>query len=124
MSPQEIQNQQLYHDRTVQDWHRNSFPSDWWAIDLDLVGVCNKCRESLYFIESTTNPNKATSILKRLAQKSGTTALIVYHSNGLIMRGKVVFPDMLPLKSEEEISDYLRSVRDDHRCTVNLGLGL
>lgn len=32
-----IRNQALYHDRTVQDWHRETFPSDYWAIDLDLI---------------------------------------------------------------------------------------
>jgi hypothetical protein len=85
-----IRNQALYHDRTVQDWHRETFPSDYWAIDLDLVGVYKHCKQSLYAIESTTNPNKPLSILSALAAKLGIPGLMILHSNGAIVYAQVV----------------------------------
>jgi len=88
--PLEIRNWALYHDRTVQDWHRESFPPDYWAIDLDLLGVCKFCKDPLYAIESTTNPNKPLSILSALATKLGIPGLMILHSNGAIVYAQIV----------------------------------
>lgn len=90
--PLEIQNQALYADRTVQDWHRREMPRDHDAIDLDLMGVCHRgyCREPLYFIEATTNPDKPSSILRKLAQKCDAYGFIVVHDTETITLVKVV----------------------------------
>ena len=75
----DVRNVGLYQDRTVQDWHRDAFPSTYHAIDLDLMGCCHLCREPLYLIEATTNPEKGYSILRRLALRSNLPGFVVYH---------------------------------------------
>lgn len=90
--PRDIQNHDLYQDRTVQDWHRESFPADHWAIDLDLMGACRRCRQPLYLIESTTNPNKPSSILLRLAQRADIPAFVIYHDTEHITSAKRIYP--------------------------------
>lgn len=90
--PKDIQNPDLYADRTVQDWHREAFPKDHWAIDLDLMGACSKCRAPLYLIESTTNPQKPTSILMRLAKRADVPAFVIYHDTERITFAKRIYP--------------------------------
>lgn len=85
---EQIRNASLYQDRTVQDWHRTAFPSNYHAIDLDLMGCCSVCRKPLYLIEATTNPNKASSILHQLSVMSGVPAFVVWHDQHDVTRAK------------------------------------
>ena len=112
--PLKILNPALYQDKTVQDWHRNTFPATWWAIDLDLLGACYLCRIPLYLIESTTNPNKATSILVRLADMAGLPALVILHSAGQIVGGKLLRPTLKSLSGESEVRAQLSAIRLKH----------
>ena len=91
--PLQIMNEKLYHDRTVQDWHRRVLPPDADAIDIDLFGMCRRsyCRDPLYFIEATTNPNKPTTILRRLAEKADAYGIVAEHDTDGITGFRVVF---------------------------------
>lgn len=125
--PLEVMNRELYADRTVQDWHRFSLPSDHDAIDVDLMGVCRRgfCRDPLYFIEATTNPNKPATILRRLAEKAGGFGIVVVHDTNAIIgftivhdpsRGRITacFDD-----AESRLSDILKAIRHNHSKTVH-----
>lgn len=112
--PHEILNPALYADRTVQDWHRRTFPTHHWAIDLDLMGACNMCREPLYLIESTTNPNKPTSILRALARRSGLDAFVIQHDTTRILSGNCIFPMPKRYESEAEMVEALVAIRLVH----------
>jgi hypothetical protein len=121
MSPREVVNPELYADRTVQDWHRATFDADCWAIDLDLMGACKKCAESLYLIEASTNPEKPTRILRRLGERAGVPALLILHKDKMVTGGRVIYwpwhPELRPrLRDEEAIVRVLRSIRREHRC--------
>lgn len=117
--PQVILNDALYHDRTVQDWHRNAFPASDWAIDMDLLGACNSCREPLYLIEATTNPNKPLSILKRLAMRSHLPALVVLHDGESIKSARVIWPSVIELPEEKWLRSTLLIVRQQHLVRVH-----
>lgn len=117
--PQVILNDALYHDRTVQDWHRNAFPASDWAIDMDLLGACNSCREPLYLIEATTNPNKPLSILKRLAMRSHLPAFVVLHDGEYIRSARVIWPTVIELREERWLRSTLLIVRQQHLVRVH-----
>lgn len=128
--PLEIMNHALYQDRTVQDWHRRVMPSDHDAIDLDLMGVCHRsyCRDPLYFIEATTNPNKPVTILRRLAEKAGAFGIVAEHDTDTITRIRVVTNphDGKPRESASgDVSEALRTllaaIRADHDREVHRG---
>lgn len=110
-----IHNEDLYHDRTVQDWHRQAFDRDCWAIDLDLMGVCRSCRQPLYLIESTTNPAKPTSILRNLGERAAVPALVVWHDTHNITGAQQVWPHPLLRKlTEPDLRAYLTWLRVQH----------
>ena len=126
--PLQIQNQVLYADRTVQDWHRRVMPGNADAIDLDLMGVCpySWCRKSLYGIEATTNPNKPASILLRLARDAGMAGIIVYHDSETITDHRVIYdPHGLKVSEDasrdagESLEAYLMLIRAFHEVTVH-----
>lgn len=128
--PKDILNPTLYADRTVQDWHRESFPPDYWAIDLDLMGACNRCRQPLYLIESTTNPNKPFTILENLAERANVPAVVVLHNTNEVI-GAWVLKHRVVLEGVAVVGDYLRELRHfhlNHRCgknnVVNMRRGL
>lgn len=112
--PLAIINQHLYEDRTVQNWHRTVFPRDSWAIDLDLMGACSRCRAPLYLIESTTNPQKPLSILKSLAMRARLPALVIQHDTNIIVCGIVIYPERARLEGEQQVHDFLSLVRQIH----------
>lgn len=112
--PYEIVNDELYADRTVQDWHREVFDRNAWAIDIDLMGACHSCREPLYLIESTTNRNKPISILKRLALRSGLPLFIVWHSNGVVTDARQVLPTSADISDEPLLREVLTLYRNAH----------
>ena len=117
MSPLAILNPTLYADRTVQDWHRRTFPGDWGAIDLDLLGYCPQCYRGLYLIESTTNPEKYTSVLRRLARDSGVPALLVIHNCQQPTHGRWLFPAPAhAIDSTEALISVLSQIRREHEC--------
>ena len=111
--PQDIINAALYADRTVQDWHRHSFPTNNWAIDLDLMGACNRCRLPLYLIESTTNPNKPHTILDHLSRMSGVPALVVIHNCEHVTRAYALRTHSV-LEGEDVVRAYLSELRAKH----------
>lgn len=112
--PQHILNPSLYADRTVQDWHRDTFPSHFWAIDLDLMGACKRCREPVYLIEATTNPSKPTSILRALAARAKVAAFVVEHDTERITRGKCIWPEFVRYGDEVQIRAALEVLRIIH----------
>lgn len=106
--PDEILNPDLYQDRTVQDWHRQLKDAHgepltkWKAIDLDLMGYCHICRDPLYLIESTTNEQKATTVMRALARRAQLPAFVVLHNRLEILQSRLVanpFSDRKPLYS-------------------------
>lgn len=109
-----IQNIELYHDRTVQDWHRYTFPPAHKALDLDLFGFCQFCRETVYMVESTTNPNKATSVLRALAARASVPAAVVLHSDGEVTSGWVIHPAYAKLADGQAVYEQLVSWRYEH----------
>lgn len=114
MSPRHILNPALYADRTVQDWHRATFPADHWAIDLDLMGACHICRDPLYLIEATTNPNKPTTILENLARRASTVAYVINHQAGEVVGGQMLFPIRHTTPTREALERQIRSLRAWH----------
>lgn len=77
-SHEAIRNQELYDLRDAFGrWHRHNLPSECTAIDIDLLGYCRTCREGLYLIESTTNPDKYHTVLQRHAARAETPGFVV-----------------------------------------------
>jgi hypothetical protein len=103
----------LYEDRTVQDWHRRVFGEDCWAIDLDLLGACRRCREPLYLIEATTNPNKPTSILFNLARRAHVPALIIWHDREDPTGARQIYPDRVDINAERLVG-FITDLRSQH----------
>ena len=121
--PLQIMNAELYADRTVQDWHRRVMPADADAIDLDLFGLCHRgyCRDPLYFIEATTNPNKPATILRRLALKADAFGIVVQHDTETITGFQVVadhhgmkHPQVWSESAGEALESLLSAIRADH----------
>jgi hypothetical protein len=77
--PLRIVNRDLYHDRTVQDWHRWALPSWAYAMDVDLMGYCGWCARPLYLLEASTNPQHTMRVLNRLADMAHAPAHLVLH---------------------------------------------
>lgn len=114
--PLTVLNPELYADRTVQDWHRSTFGRNATAIDLDLMGACKRCSAPLYLIESTTNPDKHTNILRRLAVITDVPAYLVIHDRRDIDRVITVHPTRGLLGGVEEFKDCLQALREQHQC--------
>lgn len=73
-------------DLAVNDWHRHAFDDECIAFDLDLAGVCRRCYQTLYLIESTRAEIKSTRWLHALSEQmhpSPPAFLIKYASDGL-----------------------------------------
>lgn len=126
--PLEIQNQSLYQDRTVQDWHRRVMPRNADAIDVDLMGVCPHawCRKSVYAYEATTNPNKPVTILRRLAMDAQLVGILVLHDTDGITGHRVIY-DPHGIKVSENASEdpsealesYCLRIRAHHEITAH-----
>lgn len=118
MSPDRVQNEDLYHDRTFQDWHRATFPKDHWAFDLDLFGACKWCKEPLWLAESTTNPNKSTTVLHALARRANVHGFLVLHDRSTLLLARVVWSPTLrrgtEIKSQKQIEATLWAIRFLH----------
>lgn len=115
--PDKILNAELYADRTVQDWHRAKFPRGWKAFDLDLAGVCDKCKHTLYLIEATTNPQKSTTYLFALAEDcDAAAALLVFHNRQTVTGGRQVYPWTERLEGEAGVVELLEQIRSGHLC--------
>jgi len=118
--PLHIGNRELYQDRTVQDWHRRMMPRDADAIDVDLVGVCRHsyCREPLYWIEATTNPNKPATILRRFAQMTNAYGLVVQHDTEQITAFRYVNQSsLMNLPNHGPLDEHLTAIRKAHNLT-------
>ena len=119
MSTLEIVNAELYADRTFQNWHRKAFGREDDAIDIDLYGVCHnwKCRKGLYLIESSTDRNKSTSILRALAKAAGVNAYLVLHDGARPYYARRIWPDgHHVVLGEESIQGMLKDLRLAHFC--------
>lgn len=114
MSPAHILNEALYYDRTVQDWHRNELPSDWSAIDLDLMGTCRRCSEPLYLIEATTRTDKPVSMLRALAKRADLPAFVIVHDLEQVTGGRILWPAVAALQSEQMVRYFLATIRRNH----------
>lgn len=112
--PLDIMNRELYQDRTVQDWHRSVMARDADAIDVDLVGVCHQsyCRDPLYWVEATTNPNKPATILRRFAELTNSVGIVVQHDTETLTGVRVVwdpYGGKLPYEPSQDVSEALES---------------
>ena len=117
MTHADIRNPALYADRTVQEWHRDAFPNDYTAIDVDLLGACRRCRNTLYLIEATTNTeNKTYTIVQRLAQRSGAHAFVVFHDERVVTGAKKVWPLPLLALQTDQLVALVHLIRDAHIC--------
>jgi hypothetical protein len=117
--PLEIRNRDLYLERTVQDWHRVAFGPTDDAIDLDLFGVCHRCRDPLYLIEGAgASLRKPTTILVRLAIRASVPAFLVSHSAGRVVGGRQVWPHLISYTSERQIRAALAALREEHECLL------
>jgi hypothetical protein len=114
--PLHVVNEKMYADRTVQDWHRERFGPEAWAIDFDLVGVCRGCKEAVYLIESTSNPQKPTSIIRTHAIRADVPAFIVWHAGGVVTSGRQIYPRFRDYSSEHDIAAALDGARRWHKC--------
>ena len=113
--PDQVQNWEAYFDPTIRLWHRRALPRDCWAIDLDLVGACKVCRQPLYLIEATRNPDKATSVLERFATMCDVPALIVWHDDNGPTHARSLFPFEFKMNCEDDIVRYLSEIREYHK---------
>lgn len=120
--PDEILNPDLYQDRTVQDWHRVRFPRQAWAIDLDLMGACHICREPLYLIEATTNPNKPTTILRALAKRADIPGLVIFHDTEQVRSARLVYPKTNVYGDEITVHGLLVAIRTYHFAQEHPGV--
>lgn len=116
-----VRNQTLYQDRTVQDWHFDTFSADCWAIDVDLMGCCKACGEPLYLIEATTNPEKPTRLLMKLAVRAEVPALLILHQDARITGGRVIYSPMRPtchdrLRDQRHVYQCIAKIRRAHIC--------
>ncbi len=112
--PLEIKNPELYADRTVQHWHRATFGPLDDAIDIDLLGACHACREPIWLAESSTNPNKATTILRKLAARANLPALLIIHDTFGIVAARFVWPFYEDIDSELALVAVLQEIRSAH----------
>jgi hypothetical protein len=128
--PLHIMNQELYADRTVQDWHRRTLPRDHDAIDVDLVGVCHRsyCRDPLYWIESTTRWDKTATILRRFAEKTDAYGIVVVHDTETITGFRVVFdptgtkwPEDSSERGSDVLEQFVTAIREVHDLRVHGG---
>lgn len=128
MTHTQVRNAALYADRTVQDWHRDAMPGNADALDIDLLGVCadRVCRRPLYVIESTTNPDKNTGMVRALARHAGAVAVLVVHNTDQIVEWRRESPRGLDAPrgtTGEELRHYLLDLRADHDQTAHLVTG-
>lgn len=117
MSHVRIRNPELYANRTVQDWHYDVFPLDNWAIDLDLMGACSRCRQPLYLIEATTNgESKPTTILRSLAERANLAAFVIFHDveTKTVTHGRMVWPRTLDLAGPTVVKTMIHAIRQQH----------
>lgn len=114
MSPMEIQNDEQYADRTVEDWHRNNLPDYCWAIDIDLVGACSICRQPIYLIESTSSRCKATTILVQFASMTGLPAMTILHDWKKPLYAQMLTHQAKRYHGEDAIKNLLLDIRRDH----------
>lgn len=112
--PDRIINAKLYADRTVQDWHRTKLPKNHTAIDIDLMGYCGVCSKPVYLIESTTNPNKWTSVLHATAAEANVPAAVVIHQAGQVTAGRTIWPNAVNLNNERAVINRLVTWREHH----------
>ena len=114
--PLNIVNAELYADRTGQNWHRTVFPNNFDAIDLDLLGYCHRgyCRETIYLVEFTTNPEKPLTVITKLARRAGVAALVIQHDCNVIVSGRQVEPESILLRNNQEVMERVHQLRWQH----------
>jgi hypothetical protein len=113
-------------DRRYQDWHY-TLPQDWDFIDLDGLDCCRRCREPLLLTESSKDPNKATSIMRRLAERADVQAVLIIMPGGdqaltddSLVRWRFVYPNGEWRKgSLSEWKAQLGALRSSHRCALH-----
>lgn len=111
--PMKIRNQKLYHDRTIQNWHRATLPENCQAIDLDLIGMCEICRAWLYLIEGATHWNKPTAALRWGARKLGIPAFLIVGRNDVLEGGRLLVP-RYKVYTPDELAEALIAIRGHH----------
>jgi hypothetical protein len=114
VSPLEIQNPSLYHDRTTQDWHRRTLPKRHTAIDIDLFGYCDFCYDPLYVIESTTNPTKPVGVIFRMSRRLQVPAFRVLHNTEHVVWAQQVQPRSIVRHNPQDFAALLHQIRRVH----------
>ena len=110
--PNYILNHKLYHDRTVQNWHRK-LPDNCHAIDLDLVGICEDCRAWLYLIEGATYWDKPTTAIRWAANTLNIPAFLVVGRDDDIEGGMMIMPKRKRY-DPDALADVLLKIRKYH----------
>lgn len=109
-----VRDDDAYHDRTVQDWHRHTFGPQDDAIDIDLMGICHECREALYLIEASTNPKKATTAVRRLGTRADVPSYLVLHKDQEVLGGQLL--GTWNQFDTNELAEAFRQHREEHVC--------
>lgn len=114
--PLAIVNADLYADRTGQNWHRTIFPQDFDAIDIDLLGYCHRgyCRETIYLVEFTTNPEKPVTVITKLARRANVAALVIQHDRNIVIGGRQLHPDLIPMRDGDAVLERIHTLRQEH----------
>lgn len=114
--PYEIQNDDLYEGSTrfVRDWHRATFGKRAKMVDLDGVGYCPDCKEILYVVEGTSNPEKTVWLCRKVAHALSVPAIVVRHDAALTMVLRVTNLDTGATGDEEYGKDLLGGIRERH----------
>lgn len=123
------------HDFSFSDWHRYQLHEMLAVIDLDCVEYCYRCNTPLALIELARDigqPNKSTTVTRKLAQMAKVPAyLVFYTSNHQSKRAaamlKLRVQGISPPTPEVELSPlqyelFLISLRSRHKCYQSVSL--
>lgn len=66
-------------DLAFSQWHRRVFDDDAAALDIDLVGMCKRCNQPIYMIETTRADKKSTTWTEVIARKCQVPAFVVFY---------------------------------------------
>lgn len=117
MTHADVYNEQKNLAKVVNDWHRDRFPEEHKAIDIDLMGCCPRCKRPLYLIEATEQmEGKPTSYLRALAVEADTPAFLIFHIGPVVTGVQRIHPNRSEIFNEQKAYEYLCWLRQEHDC--------
>jgi hypothetical protein len=106
-------------------WHRD--PAHAYgakAIDVDLIGYCPECLDTLYLIEATRGRQRKTAaVLEHLGHQLNVPVLVVYqdkaggHPDQILVDRRFPDPTNFGWLPEVDVWHMLLEVRAEHGCT-------